>query len=70
MCTITTDETTSVSISSQSYEVIESVGFVDVVVTKTGDFSQSIQGTLTTLQTGSASGELCISLLYTCFNER
>ena len=46
----------TVSISQQAYEVFESDGVVNVVVTKSGDFFEPIQGTLTTVQ-GSAGGK-------------
>ena len=49
-------EAATVSINQQAYEVFESDGVVNVVVTKSGDFLEPIQGTLTTLQ-GSAGGK-------------
>ena len=45
------------SISPMTYEVVESDGFVNVVVTKTGNFQGPIQGTLTT-STESAGGKI------------
>ena len=45
-----------VSIAASLYEVQESDGFVDVLVTKTGNLQDAIQGTLTTL-VGSAQGK-------------
>lgn len=53
----------TVSISAQSYEVIESVGLVDIVVMTNGVFPAIIEGTLTTLENGSASGtEYCFDM--------
>ena len=45
-----------VSIGASLYEVQESDGFVDVLVTKTGNLQDAVQGTLTTL-VGSAQGK-------------
>ena len=47
---------TSVSIDSSSYVVVESAGYVDVVIVKSGEFPEIIQGTITTVKNGSADG--------------
>ena len=50
-----------VSIAASLYEVQESDGFVDVLVTKTGNLQDAIQGTLPTL-VGSAQGKEAAAL--------
>ena len=54
---LTTVEASTVSISPLTYEILESEGTVNVVVTKTGDFMRQIRGTLTT-STASAGGKI------------
>ena len=49
-------ESATISISPLTYEVLESGGVVNVIVTKTGNFLRPIQGTLTT-SPGTASGK-------------
>ena len=51
------DEAATISLNPTSYVVDESDGVVNIIVEKTGFFSQPIQGTVTTVATGSASGE-------------
>ena len=53
------------SLSPLTYEVVESEGIVNVVVTKTGNFQRPIAGTLTT-STGSAGGMIQYIDLQTC----
>lgn len=52
-------ESAIVSISPSAYEVPESASAVNVVVTKTGNFLMSIEGSLTT-SFGSAGGKITI----------
>ena len=57
-------EEVEISMSSASYEIVESDGVVNVVVIKSGDFSERIQGTLSFRKTGSAKGEILPMYIY------
>ena len=57
-----TEETGAVSLSPLTYEILESERYVNVLVTKNGNYVGEVQGTLSTLP-GSASGENIFQLL-------
>ena len=61
-----TEESAVVSLSPLTYEVVESDGTVNIVLTKTGNFQRPIAGTLTTA-TGSAGGMSNTSTMHSIF---